>query len=441
MEILYGVAMLFCYGFLGVLVWRRFNSIFALIFPYVYGYVTVFVSCLYVELFPSEIYEQGVLSHFNGASFLLFLVLSFSVTSVVLVFQVLVKKFGWLSRDVKPLLSAPLLICIVLLEICLIVHVLISGSPLFNLGVTKFTFWREQAVFQWLSVFNWLLYPILFVVGSSGAYFLYERKRFSGVLSLIIFVLACFYYVSWGNKFSALLLVVFSYFIPGLVSFRSRYGRKFPIFKRSFLIVSFFFFVVGFLVMGQYERFQSRGLDVKEQLFERVLVLQGHVWWGSVNKVLASGGDYQHVLDEFKSTFIGGEPGEAGMSYIMKRLAPAGLFSSYVESGVEFTGGYPAIAILTLGLVGGILFSALSWGGFGVFLFYLWCLISQGSRFRLFFAAYIYITSISWFQHGSINGFINWKFFVVMLLLMVMESFKWRVSFRGFQTPKEVHGV
>lgn len=441
MDILYGGGVLLCYVVLGVLVWRKFNSIFALIFPFVYGYTTVFFSCLYIELFPSEIYEQGVVSHFNGASFLLFLVLSFSVVSVVLTFQVFFKRFNYSSGDIKPLLPVSLLICVVLLEVFLIAHIMVSGSPLFSSGVTKFSFWREQALFKSLAVFNWLLYPIVFVVGSSGAYFLYNKKRLASILSFVVLVLACFYYVSWGNKFSALLLVVFFYFIPGLVSFRVRFGKKFPIFRRTFFMSLFFLFAVGILVMGQYEKFQSRGLDVEEQLVERVLVLQGHVWWGGVNEVLSFGGDYQHVLDEFKSIFVGGEVGEAGMSYIMKRLAPAGLFSSYVESGVEFTGGYPAIAILTLGLVGGALVSAFSWGIFGVFLFYLWRLISQGSRFRLFFAAYIYMTSISWFQHGSVNGFINWKFFVVMLVLLTMEFLKWRISFRGFQTHKEVCGV
>lgn len=441
MDILYGGMVLFFYIALGVLVWRKFNSIFALIFPFVYGYAAVFFSCLYIELFPSEIYEQGVVSYFNGASFLLFLVLCFSVVSVLLTFQVLYKRCGWSSGDIKPLLPVSLLICVVLLEVFLIAHVLVSGSPLFNSGVTKFSFWREQALFKSLSVFNWLLYPVIFVVGSNGAYFLYGRKKFASALSFLVLVLACFYYVSWGNKFSALLLIVFFYFIPGLVSFRFRFGKKFPFLRRTFFVSLFFLFAVGILVMGQYERFQSRGLDVKEQLVERVLVLQGHVWWGSVNEVLSSGGDYQHVLDEFKSIFVSGEAGEAGMSYIMKRLAPAGLFSSYVESGVEFTGGYPAIAILTLGLVGGTLVSAFTWGVFGIFLFYLWCLISQGSRFRLFFAAYIYMTSISWFQHGSVSGFINWKFFFVVLVLLIMEFFKWRISFRGFQACKEVHGV
>lgn len=47
----------------------------------------------------------------------------------------------------------------------------LSGSPLFEVGVTKFSFWRDQAILEPLSIFNWALYPVIFVVGANGAFF------------------------------------------------------------------------------------------------------------------------------------------------------------------------------------------------------------------------------------------------------------------------------
>lgn len=49
--------------------------------------------------------------------------------------------------------------------------------------------------------------------------------------------------MSWGNKFSALLLVVFLYFIPGVIAFRRRFGFSYPIVSRTFALgLGFLFF-------------------------------------------------------------------------------------------------------------------------------------------------------------------------------------------------------
>lgn len=97
-----GVALLICS--LGLLVWRKFGSIFALLLPFMYGYFSVFLSCLYLELYPSFIFEQERYSFFNGASLLLFVVLLFSVLSVVFVFQNLSRVVG-VQKEGRSLLS------------------------------------------------------------------------------------------------------------------------------------------------------------------------------------------------------------------------------------------------------------------------------------------------------------------------------------------------
>ena len=413
-----GVALLICS--LGLLVWRKFGSIFALLLPFMYGYFSVFLSCLYLELYPSFIFEQERYSFFNGASLLLFVVLLFSVLSVVFVFQNLSRVVG-VQKEGRSLLSKKALFSVVVLEGVLIAHVFLSGSPLFEVGVTKFSFWRDQAILEPLSIFNWALYPVIFVVGANGAFFMYSKSRVSWFLSVLVLVFGCLYYVSWGNKFSALLLVVFLYFIPGVIAFRRRFGFSYPIVSRTFALgLGFLFLIIG-LVSSQYERFQSRGLDAREQLIERVFVLQGHVWWGSVGAVLAGGPDFDQAAKELGSVFRRDDSDSVGMRYMMKKLAPEYLYSSYLESGVEYTGGYPAILVLIFGLFGGVLFSVVLWGFYGFFLFYLARLISIGSRVRLFFSSYLYITSFAWFQHGSISSFINWKFLVVCLFLLSLE--------------------
>ncbi len=216
-------------------------------------------------------------------------------------------------------------------------------------------------------------------------FFMYSKSRVSWFLSVLVLVFGCLYYVSWGNKFSALLLVVFLYFIPGVIAFRRRFGFSYPIVSRTFALgLGFLFLIIG-LVSSQYERFQSRGLDAREQLIERVFVLQGHVWWGSVGAVLAGGPDFDQAAKELGSVFRRDDSDSVGMRYMMKKLAPEYLYSSYLESGVEYTGGYPAILVLIFGLFGGVLFSVVLWGFYGFFLFYLARLIFIGSRVRLFF--------------------------------------------------------
>lgn len=425
---LYVGIVLVCCVLIGLLVWKRFSTGFVLLFPFLYAYAAILASSLYLEVFPSVIYEQGVSSHFNGSTAFLVLLLFFSLISVLFVLQAMSKRFGH-GCMARPLFKKSYLCCVLVLEFFLIGHIFLSGSPLLVEGVTRFEFWSDHAIFKPLSIFNWLLYSIVFVVGANGAYFLYKESRMSRFLSFAVLFFAGVYFVSWGNKFSALVLLLFVYYVPGLLAYRVRYGEKYNILKQAFVWGPIFSFIVLFLIVDQYDKFQSRGLDVWDQLIERVLILQGHVWWGSFDRVLAEGGDYEHVLSEFKSLFVDLPKGEAGMTFIMRIIAPINVFGDYFESGVEFTGGFPAINILTLGLLGGGVFTVVSWGGFGFFLFYLWSLIVQGARFRLLLASYIYLNSVVWFQRGSLDGFVNWKTMVVALLIIIVELYRHRSAF------------
>ena len=420
---LYGASVLIVSFFLAYIVWRKFWIGFVVLFPFLYGYGTLLVSSVYLEVFPSYIYEQDSYSFFNWASLYFLFVMSGALFGVLLILQLLFRVYGYPALA-RPLLPRAYLLLVILLEIVLIAHVLASGSPLLLEGVTRFQFWSEYALVKGLSVFNWLLYAIIFVVGSSGAYFLYREDRISKLLSFVVFFLAGLYFVSWGNKFSALILLFFVYFIPGLISFRFRYGYKYPMHAQLIRVGPLFVGVVFLLVVGQYERFQARGLGVGEQLVERVLILQGHVFWGGFNKAALEGGNYSHAFNEVKSLFLDLPSGESGMTFLMKVLAPAELFYSYVESGVEFTSGFPAINLVTFGLLFGAVVTAFSWLLFSFFIFYLLRLIAQGARVRLLLAGYIYLNAVVWFQRGSLDGFINWKFMLVIVLIFGIEIFR-----------------
>lgn len=417
---LYAVSVLILSFFLAYFVWKKFWVGFVVLFPFLYGYGASLVSSIYLEVFPSYIYEQDAVSFFNWVSLYFLIVMTGALFSVLLILQLLFRFYGY-PAFVRPLLPRIYLLLVIALEVFLIVHVFASGSPLLLEGVTRFQFWSEYAIIKGLSIFNWLLYAIVFVVGANGAYFLYRSDGVSKLLSFVIFILAGLYFVSWGNKFSALVLLLFFYFIPGLLSYRFRYGEKYSFHRQLIKLGPVFVGAVLLLIVNQYEKFQARGLGVGEQLVERVLILQGHVLWGGFNKAIVEGGSYSHVLDEFRSLFFDLPSGASGMTFLMQILAPSEIFNNYIESGVEFTAGFPAINLVTFGLFLGAFFTVLSWLLFSFFVFYLLRLIAQGARIRLLLAAYVYLNAVVWFQRGSLDGFINWKFMIVIGFLFMIE--------------------
>lgn len=420
MELLYASGLLLTGTALAITTWRKLWVGFVIIFPFTFAYGTLLASSLYLEIIPSYVFEQDTFSYFNGSSLYLVAVITTSLIISALTTQITSRAFAH-RNAARPLLSQTNILLVIALELILLAHVAASGSPWLTEGVTRFQFWEERAIIKSLSIFNWLLYAIVFVLGANGAYFLYRGKKSSKALSLTALLLAAIYFISLGNKYSAIAILLFYYFIPGIISYKLRYKEKYPLTKDLIIIAPFILAGIAFLVTKQYEKFDARGLSTMEQLIERVLILQGHTYWGSFNIAVAEGGQYNQVLNELKALLFRLPDGEAGMSFLMQSLAPPAIFDSYTQSGVQFTLGFPGINIVVFGLFFGAIATLISWIIFSFFLSYLLCLIAQGSRVRLLFSAYLYLNSFVWFQRGSLDGFINWKTLTVLFMIATIE--------------------
>lgn len=400
--------------------------------PYLYGMLTVLVSSAYLEILPSYIYEQDTISSHNGAT-VLYAVFSISALFTV---SITMRTLGHNKSDGNSLRPQPLmgtmpLLSIVFLELFLIAHVFASGSPLLTLTSSKFDFWEVSAKLKALSIFNWLLYLIIFVVGGNGGFFLYEKRKdyFKRFLSILILLLGICYYISWGNKFSALIMMLFMYFVPSCLSYKFIFNKQIRFNIKVIIYGSLLILFFMSLVIWQYSIIQTRGLDIVEQLAERIFVLQGHVWWGIVERVIQKGPIYSHVLDEIQAMVTGtSTPGAVGMTYLMKLLAPPTLFSGYMSSNVQFTAGYPAINVITFGFLFGWLITVLGWFVFALFLNYLCTLMRNGSRIRLFYSAYIYLTFTGWLMHGTPSLFFGPKLMLFILLLFSLETVRYVVN-------------
>lgn len=420
MVYIYAVFLLCLLGLFSYLYARSKSLAKELLLVFIFSYSTVFISSLYLEIFSPYIYEQAIYSGLNFSTFLFLLVIFLSLFFALCVFSFLCKTFP-LREKRGHIISNNYLFFVVGIELILIAHVFISGSPLIELDVSKFNFWSDKALIPAFKVFNWMLYILIFVVGGNSPYFILKKGSLDKFLSLGVLLLALLYYISWGNKFSALMVVFFMYFSPGLLMYRLKYGEPYLSFKKIAVMVVIGFSAVSILVASQYSRYQSRGLTIVEQLLERVFVLQGHVWWGTIEHISNREPHFFQIINESQMVLLGKSSEHYGMLYLMELLAPSSLFYSYLEAGVQFTGGFPAINFSIFGLALGFALSIISWSVFGIFLYYLVKLLLEKSKLRLILSGYLFVSSLSYYLHGTISGFLNWKFFIVVSLLFFLE--------------------
>jgi len=82
------------------------------------------------------------------------------------------------------------------------------------------------------------------------------------------------------------------------------------------------------------------------------VVLGGHVFWGSINEMWS--GDINYQLSNYMRSFfnlgIFTTNEGFGMGYMMKMLS-GNFADSYLEKGIRFTAGMPAILIINFGII------------------------------------------------------------------------------------------
>lgn len=357
------VASLTCFIVLAVLLYRFEPVFFILVFLFVLGQFGALLSGVLIE---SGVYvsEQRRFGFVTGSTVSLAFYTMFFLAAAFYLFQLVdaPRRLSEFARRHRVWAGARVAIYALVVGVLVLVFIglLVNGSPLLEQR-DRFSYWRTNSI-PFLQPIHNQLSTLVFAVGLA---FPFARRRPERYFALLLVLTALGYFVLQGEKFTALVQVLYSFAMPWLVRMFSSRSQK-PSVKRALIIGIAIGSALGGLILYQYyTTFQAS--NPLANLSQRI-ALQGHVWWGAYDNYTAgtlpvAPSDQLRREADALLTLGNPTPGvDTGMSYLMHVVAPTDLVERYRGQGIRFTMGYPAIGLVTVGPWGLLLFQVLAAG-------------------------------------------------------------------------------
>jgi hypothetical protein len=290
-----------------------------------------------------------------------------------------------------------------------------SGIPIFK-GIGKVLFYREGGPVERI------LLGYGFIIAFALGYFRRKRGRVS-VNGLLLAVMMLNLVLA-GNKFSALLGLAVAYYAavfvrywqanPGLQVIRARYV----------LIGVAAAVLVGGGAYASYMFWGREAQQAQQLLIERVLALQGHLWWATdYNLFVLDRFDSAHWLAEWNAivNLGGAAEGTVGMKYVMlQAIGPERAFAIF-DTGYLYTMAYPAILVLTLPYPLALGVQLLAGALFGGSLYYLHYSLVYRHFVRALIALTVIMPFIGVMSNGNFCDIVKPGVAVKLLALLVIE--------------------
>ncbi|MSR05463.1 MAG: hypothetical protein EXR93_00115 [Gemmatimonadetes bacterium] len=291
----------------------------------------------------------------------------------------------------------------------------IGHIPLFS-GIERYIYSDQYAgVFHaFVSKYGIHLSFILGVLFASPA-FLSERRdtRFL-VLLLVLFA----YLLLAGHRFSAYYSHGTSFLIPCallvLLPRRRPIAESNAPSRRYWVQTSAALMIVGGIVMfAQYRSlFFTRGMDPQAALVniaERVLILQGGLWWSEYEHVFVNHDwNQDEALEGVLLDPIAPERNTT-LPYLMEREIGLQVYP-LLQLGVVYTGGYPEVLFELFGPVYGFAAVLVMAYALAKLLYWLMEGILRRQYVRVFLVFYILFPFLLFCVSGMVNSIVNWKF-------------------------------
>jgi hypothetical protein len=394
---------------------------------YLIFFVTwVLISTIFLDA-GVYISEQQRMSDNNYSFYLLLLYQAFFFGGIVLSIQAIGSAMPRVRRNPRGIAFGSMTISssgverglfrlILLAVVLLIIHTLVSGSPMLgHTSASKATFWESAAMVPQLRLLNNQLLPLIFAFSV-----VYDSRRRSMILAFLMLV----NFALLGHKFSVLLLVVYLAAYPSLqyVSLAWAFSWKAVLAGSSFLAASA---VLVYLTYARKSWIGGAPADVIDFVVQRIFVLQGHAWWGVVEYV-----------DRFGSMGLNRLFSGETMDLVMRVIAPNVTYRNFSETGSTFTAAYPAILYLTVGwwalviqFFVGVLFA---------FIIYLLHHAVRLGFLGAFLGLKLFLASLFFVLMGRSSDLFNVKnaawFFILCMLLLMTASVSRRSSSRGVES-------
>ena len=153
------------------------------------------------------------------------------------------------------------------------------------------------------------------------------------------------------------------------------------------------------------------------------VVLGGHVFWGSINEMW--NGDINYQLSNYMksffslSTFTTNEG--FGMGYLMK-LFSGDFADSYLEKGIRFTAGMPAILIINFGIIISLIIYYISIAIYVKWLYTFTRILFHSNPIIFLLASRINDVFLDYLLQGEI-GMIHIKFIGFLTFFIVFRAY------------------
>ncbi len=392
-------AIIFAVGaFLITRSFKRNSLLIILLIPLFYYYISVLVSLILIEQ-GFYIYEQNRFGFPNNS--ILFHSLYFLVFSLIIYrsnFNASIEKKSVISPFIQPAPKSHILIMIGILAFMvfadyILVRVLHYGTNRLNI-YQGFKYARIMILART-------------IVSSVVIYYLIRSENFYRIIISLLIIAWNLIRYSVTGAFLPLL-------IPWLIVMTIE-NRRYKI--------PFYAYILGLILLLSILYLKYRELDV---FFVQRIVLSGHTFWGSINE--AGNGNIAFQLSNYLKSFFRISSFQTtegfGMGYLMRMLS-GNFVDSYLEKGVRFTGGMPAILIVNFGkwvplLLYGIL----------VAIYFNW--LNYFLRLRLYSNVIVFLLATrieSIFSEimlmGEI-GRIHFKFMIILMLFILVRYFSSR---------------
>ncbi|MBN1211033.1 MAG: hypothetical protein JXA92_00515 [candidate division Zixibacteria bacterium] len=285
------------------------------------------------------------------------------------------------------------------------------------MGLDRFDYWSDHP----LPILKTLGGQVYFMVFLLGIVFSWKKD----MRIIFLFLGVCIYLVFSSEKFTGLYAVLYYLLLPIIINGLVQGKRQFSL-KRigiyTVVICSFFLALIYY----HYSNINiSPGDSAADMLVNRAMGLQGHVWWGTDVEVMKRDEiiDFEQLSKELSSFMsYSTQKEDVGMKYLISLVAPPGIARSYLERGVNFTMGYPAIGLYIFNYIGLIFLQILVAGVVVLAVVYLFNKLTRFQLIRAALAVKIFMEVYGSFTIGNFYQLFSLKVLMYIIAALVIES-------------------
>lgn len=396
-----------------IMLWKVEKYAFIIMIPLIVGHTWPILSNIYLEG-GSFVLEQGVFSYPTGSTIRLVGLVSVMLLFAFITFRLFTPRPMRLQIPVMNLSfiyhKRILLLACFSLSLIVALGLMNYGSPIIS-AIDRIDYWNAHPMPQIRMVSN--QFPIMaFFLGC--IYVVSENKWNSTVvvMALMLFVIEM---ILLGEKFTGLFSIGYHY-LMGYLLVTLLIGRSI---NTKTLARYLLFVLVALLLLSFYHYRTIYGVSnvgAIDKLMERAFALQGHVWWG-IDRLVAEGVE-PIGLENLFSPHSYDSPG--GLYKLMYNITSSNVYYAYLDKGVRFTMGYPAIVLYSLGYMGSVLFQIIAGMYIGVLAAYMFHVVRYGHIIRTIIALKLLLLTYSFiFSMGDLFLIYSTKYIILSILVFI----------------------